>query len=79
MVITRGTIEDHISKIDTVLIQLHDTELKINVAKLFFCTHEIEYLGYILTRKGIKPQTKKVLTVLALNPPNNVMELRSFL
>jgi hypothetical protein len=27
---------------------------------LFFCTHEIEYLGYILTREGIKPQPKKV-------------------
>ncbi len=42
----------------------------------FFCTHEIEYLGYILTRGGIKPQPKKVQAILALNPPNNVKELR---
>jgi hypothetical protein len=44
-----------------------------------FCEHEIEYLGYILTREGIKPQSKKVQAILALNPLNNVKELRHFL
>jgi hypothetical protein len=41
--------------------------------------HEIEYLGYILTREGIKPQPKEVQAILVLNPPNNVKELRHFL
>ena len=53
--------------------------MKVNAAKSFFCTHEIEYLGYILTRGGIKPQQKKVQAILTLNPPNNVKELRHFL
>jgi hypothetical protein len=44
-----------------------------------FCAHEIEYLGYILTRKGIKPQPKKVKAILPLNTPNKVKELRHFL
>ncbi len=79
LVVTRGSIEDHISKIEAVLIQLHNAQLKVNAAKSVFCTHEIEYLGYILTREGIKPQTKKVQAVLAIHPPNNVEELRSFL
>ncbi len=43
------------------------------------CTHEIEYLGNILTKEGIKPQPKKVKAILALNPPSNVKELRHFL
>jgi hypothetical protein len=29
--------------------------LKVNAEKLTFCTLEIEYLGYILTRDGIRP------------------------
>jgi hypothetical protein len=33
----------------------------------------------MLTRGGIKPQIKKVQAILALNPPNNVKELRGFL
>ncbi len=44
-----------------------------------FCAHEIEYLGYILTRDEIKPQPKKVQAILMPNPPNNVKELRHFL
>jgi hypothetical protein len=44
-----------------------------------FCAHEIEYLSCILTREGIKPQPKKVQSILALNLPNNVKELRHFL
>jgi hypothetical protein len=44
-----------------------------------FCAHEIEYLGYIVTRKEIKPQPKKVQAILAQNLPNNVKELRHFL
>jgi hypothetical protein len=64
---------------ETVLTRLRDTGLKVNAAKSSFCAHEIEYLGYILTREGIKPQPKKVQAILALNLPNNVKELRHFL
>jgi hypothetical protein len=59
---------------ETVLTRLRDARLKFNVAKSSFCAHEIENLGYILTREGIKPQSKKEQAILALNPPNNVKE-----
>ncbi len=64
---------------ETVLTRLRDAGLKVNGSKSLFCAHEIEYLGYLLTREGIKPQPKKVQAILALNPPNNVEELRHFL
>ncbi len=54
LIITRGSLEDHLSKIDTVLTRLRNAGLKKNAAKSFFCTHEIEYRSYILTREGIK-------------------------
>jgi hypothetical protein len=47
--------------------------------KSLFYTHEIEYLGYILTRDGIKPQPKKAQATLMLNLPYNVKELGNFL
>ncbi len=59
MCITRGTLEDHLDKLEEVLKRLRDAGLKVNAAKSFFCTHEIEYLGCMLTRGGIKPQIKK--------------------
>ena len=78
-VITRGILDKHLQKMETGLTRLRATGLKANVAMSLFCAHEIEYLGYILTREGIKPQPKKVQAILALNPPNNVKELRHFL
>jgi hypothetical protein len=78
-IITRRTLDEHLQRMETVLTRLHDAGLKVNVAKSSFCAHEIEYLGYILTREGIKPQPKKVQAILTLNPPNNVNKLRHFL
>jgi hypothetical protein len=64
---------------ETVLSRLRDAGLKVNAAKSLFCAHEIEYHGYILTREGIKPKSRKVQAILTLNLPNNVKELRHFL
>jgi hypothetical protein len=59
LVITRRTLEDHLDKLKEVLRRLRKAGLKVNAVKSHFCTHEIEYLGYILTREGIKPQPKR--------------------
>jgi hypothetical protein len=76
LIVTRRPLDDHLLNLETVLTRLRDTRLKVNVAKSLLCTHEIEYIGYILTRGGIKPQPKKVQTILRLNPPNNFKDLR---
>ena len=38
----------------------------------YFCAEETEYLGYVLTKDGIKPQRKKIEGILALKPPTKV-------
>jgi hypothetical protein len=58
-IIARGMLDAHLEKMKTVLTRLCDAGLKVNAAKSLFCAHEIEYLGYILTRDGIKPKPKK--------------------
>jgi hypothetical protein len=76
----RGKLDKHLQKMETVLLtRLRDAGLKVNAAKSLFCAHEIEYLGCILTREGIKPQPKKVQVMLKLNSTNNLKELRHFL
>ena len=68
LIITRGILDEHLQKMETVLTRLCDAGLKVNAAESSFCAHDIEYLGYILTREGIKPQPKKVQAILMLNP-----------
>jgi hypothetical protein len=67
--ISKLSLEDHLEKLEEVLRQLCDAELKVNAAKSTFCALEIEYLGYVLTRDGIKPQSNKVRQYLQLNQP----------
>ncbi len=69
------SLEDHLDKLEEVLRQLHDVGLKVNAEKLTFCTLEIEYLGYIVKRDGIKPQSNKVQTILAIKPLTGVRQL----
>ncbi len=77
--ISRSSLEDHLKKLEEVLRRLCNMGLKVNAGKSTFCALEIEYLGYILTRDGIKPQSNKVQAKLTIQPPTNVKELRHLL
>ncbi len=79
LIITKRSLEDHLEKLSMVLTRLQDAGLKINADKSKFCALEAEYLGYILTREGIKPQSNKVQAILALAPPRNIKKLSRFL
>jgi len=79
LIITRGNFEDHLDKLRQVLQRLQDAGLRVNADKSIFGSDEVEYLGYVLTRNGIKPQREKVSAILALTPPKSVKDLRKFL
>ncbi len=77
--ISKLSLEDHLEKLVEVVRQLCNAGLKVNAAKSTFCALEIEYLGYILTRDGIKPQSNKVQAILAIKLPTGAKQLRHFL
>jgi hypothetical protein len=77
--ISKLSLEDHLEKLEEVLRQLCNAGLKVINAKLTFCALEIEYLGYVLIRDGIKPQSNKMQAILAIKPPTGVKKLRHFL
>jgi hypothetical protein len=53
--------------------------LKVNPDNPTFYALEIEYLGYVLTKDGIKPQSNKVQAIFVIQPPKGVKQLRHFL
>jgi len=79
LVTTNGSLEDHLQKLGTVLAKLKNAGLKVNVNKSNFCQSEIEYLGYLITRNGIKPQPKKVEAIHNMAAPKSRKQVRSFL
>ena len=80
LIISNGSFDDHLQQLDTVLHRLRLAGLKINVEKSAFFAPEIEYLGYLLTKEGIKPVLNKIQAVLVdLQPPSTLKQLRSLL
>jgi hypothetical protein len=77
--ISKFSLEDHLGKLDEVLRGLCNAGLKVNSAKSTFCALKKEYLGYVLTRDGIKPQSNNVQAILAIKLPTGVRQLRHFL
>ena len=62
-----------------VLKRLREKELTVNPDKCEFLKKEIIYMGHKLSASGISPDQEKVDTIMSLQPPTNVKELRSFL
>ena len=54
-------------------------EFEANLRKSFFMQIEIEYLTYLLTNKGVKPQPKKVEAMKRIKRPQNAKQMKSFL
>ena len=50
------TEDDHLQKVEEVLKRLEDKGIRANLRKSFFMQQEVDYLGYLLTSEGTKPQ-----------------------
>ena len=64
LILSNETYDDHLEKIEAVLQRLQKAELKIRAKKCAFAMQDLEYLGYHISRKGIKPMYKKVQAML---------------
>jgi len=53
-----------------VLHRLEKAGLKVNGKKSFFAKFELEYLGYWITREGVKHLPDKARAILALDVPH---------
>jgi len=73
--LTKGTFSYHLEKVELILQRLQKAGLKVNVTKSFFARSQLEYLGYWITRTGIKPVYDKVKAVLKMAEPKNRKEL----
>ena len=79
LVLTKGDYDDHLEKLDRTLSRLTEAGLKVNARKSYFARGELEYLGYWITREGIKPLPKKIEAIQRISPPTNKKELRRFI
>jgi ribonuclease HI len=72
---TRG---DHLGHIKMVLSTLQKNKLLINLKKCSFVKDEMIYLGFVISKYGLKIYPNKFQAIMNWITPRNVFEVRSF-
>src|SRR2546423_1677349 len=79
IIFTKGTFEQHINYLQQVFEALRTTNLKIKLKKCHFCLPNIHFLGYVIRRDDIKPDSKKIKKVKNYSILTNLTELHTIL
>lgn len=72
-------MESHLATLNLLFQRLKEYGFHVKAEKCRFFQLQLGYLGHIVDKQGIRPDPEKVKAIVAIPPPNNVSELRSFL
>ena len=72
-------VADHDEKLRKVLHTLKHRDLTLNKAKCIFRMNRIEFMGHLLSERGIGPTESRVKALQEARAPNDSAEVRSFL
>ncbi|GBG89124.1 hypothetical protein CBR_g48833 [Chara braunii] len=73
------TLDEHIVHLRTVLDRFRLAQYKANLDKCEFAKQELEYLGYFVTPKGIRPLADKIQAIVDWPEPRCTTDVRSFM
>ena len=79
LIITKGSLNDHEHEIDKVLNLLDKENLAIKLQKCEFAKTNIVWLGFKIHPNGIIPTNKKRESIVNLDTPKKLKQLRSFM
>ena len=73
------SVEEHENHLHIVLQKLRQENLKAKFSKCTFWQNEVNFLGHVISEKGISVDPNKVIAVQAWKRPTCVTEVRSFM
>lgn len=79
IIVYSTSFEEHLQRLDVVLTRLGDINMKLKFSKCTFFAPEVEFLGHVVSGRGIKPSSRKVEAVRNCTVPKSVSEVRKFL
>ena len=69
----------HLQTLELVLSRLQQAGFRLKLAKCAFMLPSLEYLGHVISEKGVHPTEEKKQAIANAPAPVNVTQLRSFL
>jgi len=79
ILINAKTKKEHDQLVKEVLKRLQENGLVVSLEKCVWKAQEVEFLGYVIGRDGIKMAREKVEAVLEWKTPDSLTEVQSFL
>ncbi|KAL0892417.1 hypothetical protein ABMA27_015532 [Loxostege sticticalis] len=79
IIATRGGPSEHLITLEKVLHRLSSNGMKLKKSKCSFLVEEVRYLGYIISKDGVKVDPDKVEAIVRIPRPEDITQLRSFL
>src|ERR1043165_5449033 len=79
IIIYSKTFEEHMVHVEKVLQKLKEANLMLKLKKCKWCEQNIEFLGHIVGRDGLKPDPAKIEKIKNIREPRDITGIRSFL
>ena len=79
VIIFSKTPKEHLQRLRAVFEKLSEAGLKLKPSKCEFFKESLNYLGYRVSKNGIKTDPKKIEAIVNWPTPRTVTEVRSFL
>ena len=79
IIIFSKTFEKHLERLGNVFKQLERHGLKLKGSKCEFFKTQVQYLGHIVSDKGVQTDPDKISALKKWPVPSNIRDLRSFL
>ncbi|XP_048135655.1 uncharacterized protein LOC125315249 [Rhodamnia argentea] len=73
-----ASIEQHLQHLRKVFEVLREQKLYTNTKKCHFLADEVTFLGYIISKEGIRMDPVKIEAITTWETPKNIHEVRSF-
>ena len=79
IIVHAKSVEEHDRALEQVLKTLKEKNLTLNKDKCQLHMSQLEFMGFVLSERGIGPTEEKVKAVVNAREPENASEVRSFL
>jgi hypothetical protein len=79
IIVFSKTKEEHFINLEHILDLLKEADFKLGLSKCKFMSESVQYLGHVISAKGITPDPEKMEQFKNYKRPTTIVEIQSFL